>query len=383
MTAQITSPEMLRHLVGFPTVSRMSNLDLIGFVEGYLAGLGVASHRVADETGQKANLFATIGPADTPGVCLSGHTDVVPVDGQAWSDDPFAMVGRDGRLYGRGTVDMKGFVATVLALVPEMLAAPLKTPIHLAFSYDEEVGCLGVRRLIAALPVRPAMCIVGEPTGMAPVIAHKGKRSYRVEVTGFACHSSQAPRGVNAVDYAAELVCHLRRLAARLRSDGPFDAGFDPPHSTVHTGTFAGGTALNIVPDRASLEWEIRHLPDHDPAPIVAEVERLAREVLEPEMRATAPDCAIRSTEIINYPGFAVPADAPVVALARNLSGANATAKVAYGTEAGLFQAAGIPTVVCGPGSIDQAHKPDEFIALDQIAACETFLRRLIRRLSD
>ena len=382
MTAPVPTVEMLASLVGFPTVSRDSNLDLIAFIEAYLASHGVAAVRVPDETGLKANLFATIGPVDRAGICLSGHTDVVPVDGQAWTSDPFEMVSRDDRLFGRGTVDMKGFVAIVLSLVPEMVAADLTVPIHLAFSYDEEVGCLGVRRLLAALPVRPAMCIVGEATGMRPVVAHKGKRSYRVSVVGRACHSSLAPGGVNAADYAAELAVFLRGLARRRAADGPFDPGFDPPHSTIHTGILRGGTALNIVPDAAELCWEIRHLPDEAPEPAIDAVVAFARDHLEPEMRTVAPESGITFEEVVNYPGFVVATDAAVVDLARTLSGFNTTGKVAYGTEAGLFQQAGIPTVVCGPGSIDQAHKPDEFITLDQIAACEAFLRRLIARLS-
>ena len=382
MTTQFSSPALLERLVGFPTVSRDSNLPLIAFIEAYLANHGVPSVRITDETGQKANLFATIGPTDRAGVCLSGHTDVVPTDGQTWSRDPFALASRSGRLYGRGAVDMKGFIASVLSCVPEMVAAPLTTPIHLSFSYDEEVGCVGVRRLLADLPITPTMCIVGEPTGMVPVVGHKGKRSYRVDVTGFACHSSLAPAGVNAVDYAAELVCLLRRLARQQATDGPFDADYDPPFSTIHTGTFDGGTALNIVPDAATLQWEIRHLPTHNPQPVIDAAMGFAQDHLVPQMRAVQPATGIDFTEIVNYPGFTVSPDAPVVGLVRGLTGANATHKVAYGTEAGLFQAAGIPTVVCGPGSIDQAHKPDEFIAADQLVACDAFLRRLIAQLS-
>ncbi len=380
----LASLAMIERLVGMPTVSRDSNLPLVEYARDYLAGLGFAVRLIPGEGGRKANLFASIGPAGDGGVILSGHTDVVPVDGQDWSSDPFRLTRRDGRLYGRGTCDMKSFVAVALALAPAMAAARLKAPIHLAFSYDEEVGCLGVRPMLAELArqgLRAAACIVGEPTGMQVVSAHKGKHSWRTRVRGFECHSSLAPTGVNAVEYAAELIAFLRALARRKAAEGPFDPAYDVPHTTVHVGTVNGGTALNIVPLDCAFDWEIRYLPGDDPLALKAEVEALAGR-LAAEMQARRPATGITFEDLSSFPGLATPEDAPVVQLAKALSGANATAKVAFGTEAGLFQEAGFPTVVCGPGSIDQAHKPDEFIALDQVARCEAFVARLIARLA-
>ncbi len=379
------SLEMLRRLVAYPTVSRDSNLALIDFVADHLAGHGVDSHLTYDDERRKANLYATLGPADRPGICLSGHTDVVPTDGQDWDGDPFEAVARDGRLYGRGTCDMKGFLAVVLAMVPEFLAQRLETPIHLALSYDEEVGCIGVRRLIAALddmPVRPRLCIVGEPTEMKPVIGHKGKLAMRCRVRGLECHSSLAPAGVNAVEYAAELIVFLHAMAEARRSAGPFDAHFDPPFTTIHTGTVSGGTALNIVPRDCSFEFEFRNLPGDDPAALLARVTRYAHDTLLPAMRETAPEAAIGFERITAFPGLDIADSDPATELVKALSGANHTSKVSFGTEGGLFQAAGVPSVVCGPGAIEQAHKPNEFIELDQIARCETFLRRLIERVA-
>lgn len=381
---------MIKRLIRHDTTSAKSNLALIDDVRDYLAGYGIDSTLVPDETGAKANLYATIGPADRPGVALSGHTDVVPVDDQDWHSDPFEPVIRDGRIYGRGTADMKSFVAVALAMVPDIVAAGLSTPIHLCLSYDEEVGCLGVRRLLdrfAAMPVTPAACIVGEPTGMAVVIAHKGKLSMRCRVRGLEAHSSLAHRGVNAVEAAAEVIAFLKGLARRHRDHGPFDPAFDPPYTTVHVGTVAGGTVLNIVPAQCAFLFEIRHLPEDDPEALLAAVQHHAETVLRPDMQAVHPAAGFTWERVSTMVGLDIAADDPVVALARaaagsNSTGADSTGKVAFGTEAGLFQQAGIPTVVCGPGSIAQAHKPNEFITLDQVARCETFLRRLIERLS-
>ena len=386
----MTSPspasiDLIRRLIAFDTTSRESNLALIGFVQDYLKKLGIASELVFDETGKKANLFATLGPTDRPGLMLSGHTDVVPVDGQEWSTDPFEVVQKDGRLYGRGTCDMKSFIAVALALAPEFLQARLKTPIHFAFSYDEEVGCLGVRRLIAELAkrtVRPLACIVGEPTEMKVIRGHKGKLSVRGHVRGFECHSSLAPKGVNAVQYAAEAVSYLARMARRIAETGPFDPAFDIPHTTVHTGVIHGGTALNIVPKDCSFDFEFRHLPQDDPKALFTEVKRFAETELEPQMHRVHPDTGFSWREISSFPGLDTDEDAEVTQLAKAASGGNATSKVAFGTEAGLFDAAGIPTIICGPGNIDQAHKPDEFVSLEQVALCESFLRRLVERAS-
>ena len=376
---------LLETLIGFPTISAETNLPLIDFVRTFLAKHGVEADLVYDETGRKANLYATIGPRDRPGICLSGHTDVVPVANQDWSTDPFAVCVRDGRAYGRGTCDMKGFVAGILALVPAAVERDLQTPLHIALSYDEEVGCLGVRRLIAWLddqPVKPALCIVGEPTGMTPVVAHKGKVAMRCTVTGLECHSSIAPEGVNAIEYAAELMALIRRVAGRLTAEGPFESGFEPQHTTMQVGTVAGGSALNIVPGQAVFDFEVRHLPTDDPERSIGEIRRFAQTELLPEMHGRSTETGIAFTELARYPGLAADERHPVVNLAKALSGANDVGKVSFGTEAGLFQAAGIPTVVCGPGSIDQAHKPDEFIDVDQLSRLETVLDRLLERVT-
>ena len=374
--------ELLGRLIAFDTTSRNSNLPLIEHVEGYLDSLGIPHERAAGAHGDKSNLFATIGPADRPGIVLSGHTDVVPVDGQRWSSDPFSLTRRDGRLYGRGACDMKGFLAVCLALAPEMAAAKLEIPIHFAFSYDEEVGCLGVRELLemlAARPVRPLGCIVGEPTGMQVVIAHKAKRSLGVVVRGTGGHSSRAPEAVNAVEYAARLVTRTTEIGQRLASSGLRDALYDIPHSTAHVGVFHGGVALNIVPDEAVVELEFRVLPEEDADALVEEFRSFAGE-LEAEMRARDARAAVEVSMKSEFPGLATAPEADIVTLVKRLAGRNDHAKVAYGTEAGLFvETAGIPTVVCGPGSIAQAHRADEFVEDEQLAQCEAFIRRLIR----
>jgi acetylornithine deacetylase len=384
--ASTDSLALIETLVGFDAVSARSNLALIEFLRGRLAAHGVEARLVHDETGRKANLYATVGPRDRPGLLLSGHSDVVPVEGQDWSSDPFAVRRADGRLYGRGTADMKSFIAVAFAWLPAMVAADLKTPIHLAVSYDEEIGCLGVRRLLDVLnglDVKPAMCIIGEPTGMKVVVAHKGKAAYRVQVRGLECHSSLAPQGVNAVDYAAELVVFLRRLARRQGEQGRRDEAYEVPTTTIHTGRIEGGTALNIVPRDCRFEFEIRNLPEEDPEPLVDELRRFAREELEPEMRRVSEASGIAIEALPSYPGLDTDPDEAVVSFVKSLTGANRHGKISFGTEGGLFQrTAGIPTVVCGPGEIAQAHKPDEWIALEQVEACERFMERLIERLS-
>jgi acetylornithine deacetylase len=374
---------MLDRLVGFDTTSRGSNLELIDFVRDWLDRHRVESQLVFDDSGRKANLYATIGPLDMGGIMLSGHTDVVPVDGQDWHTDPFALTARDGRFFGRGTADMKGFIAVVLAALPQFADRRLRMPIHIALSYDEEVGCRGVRRLIAALPDRPArprMCVVGEPTSMQPVVGHKGKRSFRCTVHGFECHSSTPHLGVNAVEVAAEMIAELRAMAHRRRDRGPFDADYAPPYTTIHTGTISGGTALNIVPGECSFDFEYRLLPGDDTEAPIAELRAFIDRRLLPEMRAVHPEASIELAELSAFPGLAIEPDAEISQLVRSLTGSNRTAKVAFGTEAGLFQQAGIPTVVCGPGSIEQAHKPDEYVERDQIAQCAALIARLFER---
>jgi acetylornithine deacetylase len=381
MTEIQRSIEILEALVGFDTTSHRSNLALVGWIESYLDRHGVGRERIADRTGSKANVWATIGPAENPGYILSGHTDVVPVDGQRWSSDPFRLTERDGRLFGRGATDMKGFLACCLAAVPAMTARPLARPIHLAISYDEEVGCVGVRDMIARLknaPVRPAGCFVGEPTLMGVVIGHKGKRSLRVTVRGQTCHSSLAPRGVNAVEYAARLIVKIRDMSERLAREGARDPLYDVPFTTGHTGIVSGGTALNIVPDACTFEFEFRSIAADDVDALVDEVIAYGRDTLEPAMKAVAPQAGITFEDKSGFPGLETPAAADLVELAKQLAGTREHTKVAYGTEAGLFAAAGIPSVVIGPGSIDQAHKADEFVAASELAKCGGFLDKLL-----
>jgi acetylornithine deacetylase len=379
MRAQQTI-EVLEALVGFDTTSRNSNLALVEWVEAYLDRFGVAHERITDETGTKANVWATMGPLGVPGTILSGHTDVVPIDGQSWSNDPFQLTERNGRLYGRGATDMKGFDACCLAAVPDMVAAPLARPIHLALSYDEEVGCIGVRGIIARLErakVKPAACFVGEPTEMGVVIGHKGRRSFRVTVHGKTCHSSLAPHAVNAVEYAARLIVKIRDISDRLARSGARDPLYDVPYTTASSGVVRGGTALNIVPDLCTFEFEFRPLAADDVDGLAEEVMAYARERLEPEMRAVDPAARIAFEPKSRWPGLETPAAFDVVGFAKTLAGRNEHSKVAYGTEAGLFASSGIPTVVIGPGSINQAHKADEYIAVAQLEACSTFLDRL------
>ncbi|SDY70488.1 acetylornithine deacetylase [Citreimonas salinaria] len=375
-----SSREILAQLVAFDTTSRGSNLALIDHVRDYLSSYGVESRLVMDTTRQKANLWATIGPADRPGVILSGHTDTVPVDGQEWASDPFALDAREGRLFGRGSCDMKGFLACALAAVPGLVARDLARPVHLAFSYDEEVGCVGVVGLLEMLQaddIRPAMCIVGEPTLMQVVIGHKAKRSMRVTVRGRGCHSSLAPQGVNAVNYAARLVVRMQDIAARLASMGGNDPDYDITHSTAHTGIIRGGTALNIVPDICTFDCEFRVLPSEDADALVQELRDYAAE-LELLMQQVAPEAGIDIDLYAQFPGLETVPDADVVTLTKRLTGTNGHSKVAFGTEGGRFnEMLGVPTVICGPGSISQAHKPDEYIEQSQLDACDAFLVRL------
>jgi len=376
---------MIDLLIGFDTTSRNSNLDLIHDVRDYLGGLGVESHLTFDDDKRKANLYATLGPTDRGGIALSGHTDVVPIDGQEWSSDPWTVVERDGRLHGRGTCDMKGFIAIALAHAPRFLERDIQTPIHLCLSYDEETGCMGVPKLIAWLnqqAVKPRVCIVGEPTDMKVIVGHKGKMSCRARVRGLECHSSLTPHGVNAIQAAAKVVTKIAEMAARKAEEGPFDEDYDVPYSTLHCGTIQGGSAANIVPLECSFEFEMRCLPADDAEALFAEIKAYARDEIEPAMKAIAPESGFNWEETTFHPGLDMALDSEVVALAKALTGANDTGKVAFGTEASLFDQGGIPTVVCGPGSIDQAHKPDEYVSLEQLALCERFMTRLLDRVS-
>jgi acetylornithine deacetylase len=373
---------ILAELVGFDTVSDKSNLALIDYVEAYLATHDVSAQRIMDPTGQKAALWVTIGPADKPGIVLSGHTDVVPVTGQSWSHDPFALVERDGRLYGRGAVDMKGFVATCLALVPEMTRAKLTAPIHLAISYDEEVGCIGVRPLLSEvnkLQVKPLACFVGEPSLMQVAIGHKGKHALRAIIRGEAVHSSLAPQGVNAVEYAADLIAEIRRRARQIAAGGARDTLYDVPFTTLLSSVVQGGTALNIVPDRCELQFEARGLGVQESKQVTDGIVAWVRAELEPAMRQGHPDCGVDFEEIVDYPALDLADSHPLVTFAKTLAGRNSHVKVSYGTEAGLFVAmADIPSVVIGPGAIAQAHKPDEFIEISELERCAEMIERLI-----
>ena len=376
--------ELIKRLVSFDTTSRESNLKLIAYIQDYLNDLGVESQLVHNAENTKANLYATIGDKSTSGIMLSGHTDVVPVDGQNWDSDPFQLRQADGRLYGRGTSDMKSFIAITLAMLPEFIERGLNTPLHLAFSYDEEIGCIGVRRLIDKLkgmPVRPAMCIVGEPTNLQVVTGHKGKRSYVVEVRGFEAHSSLAPEGVNAIEYAAELIAHIKKMARRIAASGPYDDLYDVTHTTLHTGTVSGGTQLNIVPRSCRFEFEFRYVGDDDPDALETEIREFSR-TLEADMQSVQADTGIEITMVNDMPGLDMDVDSEIVTFVKSLAGRNDHAKVAFGTEAGLFhQRVGIPSVVCGPGSIHQAHKPNEYIELSQIDAGEAFMKRLMDKI--
>jgi acetylornithine deacetylase len=385
------SLQWVERLVSIDTTSRVPNIELIELVCESLAARGISSLLTRDargERGEWANLFATIPAHDGStqgGVVLSGHTDVVPVDGQQWDSDPFSPEIRDGRLYGRGTCDMKGFIGAALALVPEMQSARLAKPIHLAFSFDEEIGCAGAPLMIADLQkrgIKPDGCIVGEPTSMRPIVAHKGINAYRCCVRGHAAHSSLTPKGLNAIEYAARLICHIRDVADQMRRDGPFDTSYDVPFTTAQTSTIEGGNAINTVPAECRFAFEFRNLPTLDPAVVFARIERYANETLLPQMRREHPNAAIEFTRIAAAPGLDATEQAAITQLVRALTGDRDTRKVAYGTEAGLFALAGVPSVVCGPGDIEQAHKPNEYVELAQLDACESFLRKFIRSMS-
>ena len=370
---------LAQDLVRMNTVSANSNLELIHYVRDALRALGVASRLTFNADRTKANLFATLGEGKPAGVILSGHTDTVPWDGQAWTVDPLSATVRDDRLFGRGSADMKSFIALALAHAQAFLDSEAQFAIHFAFSYDEEVGCFGVRELIADLRdagIRPLACIIGEPTGMVPAIAHKGVYRYRCCVRGKEAHSSLTPMSVNAIEMAARLVGRIRDMAEDFERNEPRYHGFDVPWSTASVGQFHGGIADNVVPRDAEFRYEFRDLPTADVRAMQQAVLEQAR-ALEPAMQRVAPDAGFRFDPICEVPSFLGSADDPVTRMALRLSGEERTTLVAFGTEAGLFKNAGIPTVVCGPGFITQAHQPDEFVSLDQLARCEAFMRGL------
>ncbi|RUU47780.1 acetylornithine deacetylase [Mesorhizobium sp. M6A.T.Ca.TU.002.02.2.1] len=380
------SIRILEKLIAFPTVSRDPNLDLIGYVADLLDAHGIACQIIQSGDGHKANLFATIGPAGTSGIMLSGHTDVVPIDGQNWTLPPFEMSERDGKLYGRGAADMKGFVASALAACVTASKMTLQTPLHLALSYDEEIGCIGVRSLIDMLrgaPQRPLLCIVGEPTGMKVATGHKGKLAARAICKGREGHSALAPLALNAIHLGCDFVAALRREQDRLARDGARDGDYDIPYTTVHVGKMNAGVALNIVPNLCQIDFEIRNIAADNPQEILdglrAEAARIAVEA-----SAIAPEAAIDIDITNTYPGLDTPLSSQAVAFVKSLTGANDTIKVAFGTEGGLFSSdLGTPTVVCGPGSMAQGHKPDEFVSVEQMRRCDNMLDELLRRLAD
>lgn len=385
---RMTTIDLLEQLVSFDTTSRNSNLPLIGFIRAYLDGLGVTYRISTDETGQKSNLHAIIGPQGATsqggGLALSGHVDTVPVDGQAWTGNPFSLRRRDGKLFARGSCDMKGFVAACLSAIPDFQARPLSRPLHLFISYDEEVGCAGAKRLIqdmAESGLRPDLCLVGEPTSMRPVLAHKGKLNVNVAVRGLTGHSAEPAKGVNAVQAAGEAIAWIAREARRLAAEGPFEDGFDPPNTTIHVGTVAGGTILNIIPERAAFTMEWRFIPGDSPHRHLERMQTWIADTIEPSMKAVHAACGFTYEVTLEMPGMALPEDHALTTAVKQVSGYNGAGKVAYGTEGGFFESAGIPTIICGPGDIAQAHQPDEWIAESQLDECDRFIRRLVDRL--
>lgn len=373
----------LRRLVAFDTVSSNSNIALIDWVANRLADHGVKAFVQHDDDPGKANLFATIGPEDRPGIMLSGHSDVVPVAGQAWTSDPFTLTERDGRLYGRGSADMKGFIACCVEMLPRFASGKLRTPVHLALSYNEETNMGGMRRLAAHLantPVRPAACIIGEPTLMQVVVANKGAAIYKVRVRGFSVHSSLRDQGVSAVETAAEIVVFLNALQRELNRAERHE-GFEFPHTSVHAGMIHGGTAHNITARDCELMFEVRALPGVSAAAIVGRVREHCDRVLLPAMRAVSAECDIRIDEILDGPGLDERGNVHLARAIMPLCNCITPGRVSFGTEAGMLQEIGVPTIVCGPGEIRVAHQPDEYVETAQIGACLDFLDTLAGRL--
>ncbi|HET6605077.1 MAG TPA: acetylornithine deacetylase [Rhodopila sp.] len=379
-----STADLLGRLVGFDTTSRNSNLALIDFIRNYLDSHGVSYRVSSNPAGDKSNIHAILGPQTGGGLALSGHVDTVPVDGQAWSADPFTLRRKDGRLFARGACDMKGFVAACLSAVPDFQAMTLRRPLHLFISYDEEVGCHGAIRLIEDMQdssLRPALCVVGEPSSMKPILAHKGKLNLRVTVKGKPGHSSEPGKGVNAIYAAARTIDWVRREEERLAAEGPFEEGFDPPHTTIHVGTVQGGSILNIIPEHAEYTMEWRHIPGDDPHKHMARMQAWIAETIEPAMKAVDPACGFSYAIELQMPGMYLPAGHELATAVKQVAGSNSAGKVAYGTEGGFYEEAGIPTIICGPGDIAQAHQPDEWIAEDQLVLCDRFIRRMAERL--
>jgi len=380
----LTTLELLSTLVSFDTTSRQSNLQLINYVRNYLDDYDIESTLIYNDEGDRANLYATLGPHDVGGVLLSGHTDVVPVTGQAWDSDPYQLTDKGGVLYGRGSSDMKGFIAATLAAVPTMVAQRLQTPLHLAFSYDEEIGCVGAKHMVEKLKlleVKPKLGVIGEPTLMQSIVGHKGKQTFRVEFTGFSCHSAYLDDGVNAIEHAAKLILFIQQMNQNLVDRGQTDSGYSVDHSTFQTGVIKGGTVINIVPRTCEFIFEIRHLPQHDVEAMLKEITDYADQEVLPEMRANNSECDISFTNLSAYPGMHTHVESECAQLVSSLTDhACSGEKVSFGTEGGLFQEhLDMDCVVCGPGSIEQAHKPNEFIYQAQLVECDDFLQRLIQ----
>jgi acetylornithine deacetylase len=376
--------EILEQLLAFDTVSHRPNMALMHYVRGLLEATGLTVALVPDAAGGKANLYASTGPTTVGGVMLSGHTDVVPVEGQAWTVPPFALTEADGRYYGRGAADMKGFVACAVEAMLLAARRPLKAPMHLALSYDEEIGCMGVRSLIDQLadaPVKPRFCIVGEPTGMQVATGHKGKVALRATCRGREGHSALAPLALNALHLAGDFLGAVRRVQAEVAATGLRDGDYDVPYTTLHVGKMSGGVQVNIVPNHAVLDFEIRSLAGEDVAGLIRRLESEAEAIVGP-LQGEFPEAAITVERLWDYPGLGTPSDAEVVRFVKGLTGANGTMKVAFGTEGGLFDARlGVPTVICGPGSMAQGHKPDEWVAVEQLERCRGMLAALVDRL--
>ncbi len=376
---------ILEKLISFDTVSQNSNLELVAYINDFLIGLGFAVTHIPDESGEKAGLYATLGPAEKAGIMLSAHTDVVPVKGQNWTRDPFRMTQDGARVFGRGTTDMKGYVASVMALADRAAGQELKEPLKIAFSYDEEIGCVGIKHMLDKLEPSiglPRACFVGEPTEMQVAVGHKGKAALRAVCRGQAGHSALAPKFTNALHLASEFVQELQKLQRDFALNGARDSAYAIPYSTIHVGKLSGGTALNMVPDQAELVFEYRHLVADRPEDIEARIETVADKVAS-KHQAIFPEAEIEVEKYNDYPGLDVSEGAEIAQLALRLAQTNNVTKVAFGTEAGYFDGLGIPTVVCGPGSMEgQGHKPDEFITLDQLAACDAMMDRVLDELT-
>ena len=385
LNEHLSAEEILSDLIGFNTVSAHSNLALIKYIEDYLSNFGLNPVRISNVDGTKANLYATIGPSDKPGIILSGHTDVVPVANQPWKTNPFELIRKPVndkiRLYGRGTADMKGFISVVLSKVPNFIKANLKTPIHIAFSYDEEVGCLGVGSMIEDMCenlFKPQLVIIGEPTSMKIVNAHKGIQGFKTEVIGVAAHSSAPHLGVNAIKYAAEIINFLSRLAKDKESNNENSNRFDPSWTTFNIGQIQGGEALNIIPEYCSFNWEFRPIPEEDIDLIKSKFDSFIEEFIQPQLQKESPKARVITKPLASVLPLQEDQNSLAERLARHLTGHNSTTTASYVAEASQFQSKGISAVLCGPGNIEQAHKANEWISSDELKKCDAFLERLI-----